>query len=50
VGLSRVHLHPDIKRFVTDAQHAVDKFHFVENHKVAALDNVNIEVCQQTFR
>lgn len=57
-----MHLHPDIKRFVTEAQHTVDKFHFVQNHKgawcdafvnpykVAALDNVNTGVCEQTFR
>lgn len=60
--MSRVHLHPEIKRFVMEAQHAVDKFHFVENHKgvwcdafvnpfkLPALDNVNTEVCEQSFR
>ena len=60
--MARVHLHPDIKRFVTKALHAVDKFHFVHNHKgawcdafvnpykVEELNGVNTEVCEQTFR
>lgn len=58
----RIDKHPDIRRFVTEPLHAVDKFHFKKNHmgawcdamvnpyKVPALDNVNTEICEQSFR
>jgi len=60
--MKRMEMHPEIMRFVTGAIHAVDKFHFLENHKgawcdamvnpykVSALDDVNTEVCEQSFR
>ena len=55
--------HPEIKRFVAEVQHAVDKFHFTKNHKgrwcrlnvnpysIAALNNttapINTSIMEQ---
>jgi hypothetical protein len=61
-ALARQHLHPNIERFCKQADHAVDRFHFVKNHKglicdkianperAPGLANVNTMVCEQRFR
>ncbi|KAF5827538.1 hypothetical protein DUNSADRAFT_485 [Dunaliella salina] len=58
----RMHMHPEIRRFVSEPYHAVDKFHFFKNHKGAwcdamvnpfmlpSLDGVNTEICEQSFK
>ncbi|KAF5827096.1 hypothetical protein DUNSADRAFT_1325 [Dunaliella salina] len=58
----RINLHPEIKRFVEEPLHCVDKFHFVHNHKGIwcdihvnpyKLDNtiqLNTEVCEQRLK
>lgn len=62
--MSRRHLHPDIDRFCSELQHAVDFFHFTKNHigvwcdlmvnpySVDALTKGggNTNVCEQRFR
>mmetsp|Transcript_17880 Transcript_17880/g.30666 ORF Transcript_17880/g.30666 Transcript_17880/m.30666 type:complete len:206 (-) Transcript_17880:187-804(-) len=61
-ALKRKHLHVDINRFCAEPHHAVDKFHFIHNHKglwcekmvnplsLPALDGINTEVCEQRFK
>ncbi|KAF5825531.1 hypothetical protein DUNSADRAFT_8962 [Dunaliella salina] len=61
-AMLRMHMHPEIRRFVSEPYHAVDKFRFFENHKGAwcdamanpfmlpSLDSVNTEICEQSFK
>lgn len=60
----QLHNHPDIKRFVEETIHVVDKFHFQKNHKGAWCDlntnpykvkalmdgRTNMSVCEQRFK
>ncbi|KAF5825328.1 hypothetical protein DUNSADRAFT_11608 [Dunaliella salina] len=61
-AIKRQHLHPGIEAFVKEAEHCVDRFHFVHNHKgvwcdlnvnpftMEELKGVNTEICEQRFK